>query len=161
MKMQINIEKVDQIIAKYQEDSTAYIRMLQEINKEFRYLPKEALTRVAEKLEIPLSQLYSMATFYKSFKLAPRGEHEIHVCMGTACHVRGAQKILDKISQKLKVLPGETTLDGKYTLETVNCLGACALGPLVTVDGKYSGKLTAKDTEKLLGGLYEKDSEPA
>ncbi len=157
--MQINIEKVDQIIGKYQEDSSALIRLLQEINREFRYLPKEALLRVAEKLDIPLSQLYSMATFYKSFKLTPSGQHEIHVCMGTACHVRGAQKILDTLTQKLHILPGETTADGQYTLETVNCLGACALGPLVTIDGKYTGKLKPKDAEKLVGGLYEKNSE--
>ncbi|MGI6677675.1 MAG: NAD(P)H-dependent oxidoreductase subunit E [Dehalobacterium sp.] len=153
------MEKVDQIISKYRGDSTALIRLLQDINREFRYLPKEALERVAEKLNIPLSQLYSMATFYKSFKLTPGGQHEIHVCMGTACHVRGSQKILETFSQKLSIQPGETTSDGQYTLETVNCLGACALGPLVTIDGKYSGNLKPKDAEKLLGGLYEKNSE--
>jgi NADH-quinone oxidoreductase subunit E len=157
--MQIKMEKVDQIISKYRGDSTALIRLLQDINREFRYLPKEALERVAEKLNIPLSQLYSMATFYKSFKLTPGGQHEIHVCMGTACHVRGSQKILETFSQKLSIQPGETTSDGQYTLETVNCLGACALGPLVTIDGKYSGNLKPKDAEKLLGGLYEKNSE--
>ncbi|MDO9534972.1 MAG: NAD(P)H-dependent oxidoreductase subunit E [Bacillota bacterium] len=99
-----------QIAERYSDDTTAYAALLQDINNEYRYLPREALERVSEKLEIPLSQLFSLATFYKSFNLVPRGKHEIHVCMGTACHVRGSQRILERIAHKLQVKPG-----GYYT----------------------------------------------
>lgn len=149
--MTVDLEKVDQIIAKFGNEATAQITILQEINSAFRYLPREALERVAEKTDTPLSRLFAMATFYKAFNLEPRGEQEICICMGTACHVRGAPRILDKLEQALKIKAGETTADGKYTLETVNCVGACALGPLVTVDGQYHGKLTLGKVEKLLG----------
>jgi NADH-quinone oxidoreductase subunit E len=152
----INLEKVDLLIEKYRGDTTAYISLLQDINKEFRYLPEQVLRHVAQKLDVPLSRLFSMATFYKSFNLTPRGEHEIHVCMGTACHVRGAHRILDRFSEFLQISPGETDPGGKYTLETVNCLGACALGPLATIDGKYYGRLTLKKAEALLEGYHEK-----
>lgn len=147
----IDLKKVDEIIEKHGNDSTARINILQEINGAFRYLPREAMERVAEKTSVPLSRLFAMATFYKSFNLSPRGKHDLCVCMGTACHVRGAPRILEKMEQILQVRAGETTEDGKYTLETVNCLGACALGPLVTVDGQYHGKLTTGKVEKLLG----------
>lgn len=149
--MVIDLEKLDSIIEQYGNDTSTYMDLLQEINGAFRYLPREALERVAEKNAVPLSQLYAMATFYRSFKLSPRGEHEICVCMGTACHVRGAPRILEKAEQTLKIRVGETSADGKYTLQTVNCLGACALGPLVTVDGAYYGKLNTAKVEKLLG----------
>ena len=149
--MIINLKKVDEIIDRYGDDATAQINMLQEINSVFRYLPREALERVAEKTAVPLSRLFGMATFYKSFNLLPRGRHEICICTGTACHVRGATSILDRAEQTLKIKAGETTPDGRFTLETVNCLGACALGPLVTVDGQYHGKLTAVKLKKLLG----------
>jgi NADH-quinone oxidoreductase subunit E len=159
--MEIDLKKIDQIVDKYGGDTAAYVSILQDINDEFRYLPREALIRVSEKLTVPLSRLFSLATFYKSFNLAPRGKHEIHVCMGTACHVRGSGRVLDRFAQKLKIEPGETTPDGEYTLETVNCLGACALGPLVTIDGRYHGKLTLNKADKLLGGYHEKDNEPS
>jgi NADH-quinone oxidoreductase subunit E len=159
--MAINLDTVDRITEKYRDDTTAFAALLQDINNEFRYLPREALERVSEILGIPLSQLFSLATFYKSFNLVPRGKHEIHVCMGTACHVRGAQRILERIGHKLQVKPGDTTSDGEYTLDTVNCVGACALGPLVTIDGKYYGKLTLNKADKLLGGFHEKDNEPS
>ncbi len=149
--MIIDLKKVDEIIERHDDDQTAQIDLLQEINSTFRYLPREALERVAEKTAVPLSRLFGMATFYKSFNLLPRGEHEVCICMGTACHVRGAARILAKAEHTLQTKAGETTADGKYTLETVNCLGACALGPLATVDGLYHGKLTTSKVEKLLG----------
>lgn len=149
--MEVQLKDIQPIIEKYRGQSTGYVALLQDIQNEYRYLPREALEITAEQLDIPLSRLYSMATFYKSFYLEPRGKHEVHVCMGTACHVRGALRILERLSQTLGVEPGETTENGEYTLETVNCVGACALGPLVTVDGRYFGQLTPGKSEKLIG----------
>ncbi len=149
--MSIERKEIQPIIEKYRGQTTGHVALLQDIQKEYRYLPREALEQVSQQLDIPLSQLYSMATFYNSFNLEPRGRHEVHVCMGTACHVRGAPRILERLSQKLGVEPGETTEDGEYTLETVNCVGACALGPLVTIEGRYYGQLTPGKAEKLTG----------
>ncbi len=159
-KMNVNSRKVDNskvdgIIEKYRDKKTAYISVLQDINSEFRYLPREALKRVSEKMEVPLSHLFRLATFYNSFSLMPKGEHEIQVCMGTACHVRGAPRILSKLTRDLHINPGETTADEKFTVETVNCVGACALGPLVVFDGTYFGHLNLKRIDKLLEGYHE------
>ncbi len=155
--LKLDLDKVDQIIEKYRHDKAPYIPLMQEINDEYRYLPEEALKRVSKALNISLSELYSLATFYKCFSLTPRGEHELQVCLGTACHVRGASQILEKITRNLQVEPGKTTDDGKYTVETVNCLGACALGPLVMIDDKYFGNLTPDKIDKMLGGNHEED----
>lgn len=156
----VDLQKVDHIIERgLKSEETEYISLLQEIQDEFRYLPKKALQRVSEKCSIPMSQLYSMATFYRSFNLEPRGECEICVCMGTACHVRGAQRILDRLSYRLGIGPGETTPDKKYTLETVNCLGTCAIGPLVTINGNYFGHLTTAKADRLVGGAGEENEE--
>ncbi len=143
-------EQVDQIVEKYRADDTAIVAILHDLNTTFRYLPREALERVSEQLSIPLSRLYSAATFYRSFDLAPCGEHEIQVCMGTACHVRGGELILDALSRRLGVKAGETTADGKFTLKRVNCLGACALGPLVSIDRQHHGHLSIRQAERLL-----------
>ena len=143
-------EQVDQIIDSYRGDSTAIVAILHEINTAFRYLPRAALERVSDQLSIPLSRLYSAATFYRSFDLEPCGEHEIQVCLGTACHVRGGGLILDALSRRLGVKPGETTADGRFTLKRVNCLGACALGPLVSIDRSHHGHLTIHQAERLL-----------
>jgi NADH-quinone oxidoreductase subunit E len=132
--------KIDQIIDKYQGDASALIQVLLEIQRENRWLPKEALEKVSEKLEVPLNQIQHVATFYKAFSLVPRGRHEIQVCMGTACHIRGAPRVLDMVQDLLGIHPGETDLDLKFSLETVNCLGCCAMGPVMVVDGKYHGK---------------------
>lgn len=145
--------KVGEIVNRYMSSEPDYIAMLQEIQDEFRYLPKKALTTCAKKLGVPLSKLYSLATFYSCFSLSPRGKYDIHVCMGTACHVRGAPKILDKLSRELNLNPGETSEDQNYSLETVNCVGACALGPLVTVNEEYKGNLSLKDVDKLIEKL--------
>ena len=155
-----NIEStVENICAKYNKSygEIDYIALMQEIQDELRYLPKQALKLCSEKLNVPLSQLYSLATFYNCFSLNPKGKYEIHVCIGTACHVRNAGKILDKISQQLNIKPGETSKDMNYSLETVNCVGACALGPLVTINGQYRGNLTMDEVGTILAEL--KDSE--
>jgi len=141
---------VDQIIDKYRGDSTAIVAILHDLNAALRYLPREALERVSDRLSIPLSHLYSAATFYRSFDLQPCGEHEIQVCLGTACHVRGSERILDALGRRLGIKPGETTADGKFTLKRVNCLGACALGPLVSIDHDHHGHLTIHRAERLL-----------
>lgn len=153
------LDKVDEIIEKYIHDEAPYVPLLHDINSEFRYLPKEALKRASQRLEVPLSHLFNLATFYKCFSLEPRGENEIQVCMGTACHVKGSPRILERICHKLQVHPGETTEDQKFTLETVNCVGACALGPLVIINDKYEGRLSYKKIDKLLEGYHEENKE--
>jgi len=148
-------EQVEKIVDKYRTEEIDLVAILHEINSSMRYLPKEALEVVSEELSIPLSRLYGMASFYRGFNLEPRGEHEIHVCLGTACHVRGGARILDRLSEKLGVGPGETTADQKFTLNRVNCVGACALGPLVVVDQRYHGRLDPLKAERLLEEYYE------
>jgi len=146
----MELKKVDEIIDKYNADKGGLIGIFQDIQQEFRYLPREAILRVVERLAIPLTQAYTVATFYKSFSLVPRGEHEIHVCLGTACHLRGGQRLVENFERTLSVPAGETTKDMKFTLETVNCLGACALAPLVRVDQKNYGKMTADRISKII-----------
>ena len=136
-------EQVEKILQKYQNDKGMLVSILQDVQDEYRYLPREALECVCEGLAIPMSRAYSIATFFKAFSLKPSGWHLIQVCLGTACHVRGADRILDKIERDLCICAGETTDDKKFTLETVNCVGACALGPMMLVDGAYEGELTA------------------
>lgn len=145
-----NESQLIEIINKYRNEKNALIPLLQDVSRLYNYLPKEALKKIAEELSIPLTQVYSVVTFYKAFSLKPRGKQHICVCMGTACHVRGAPKILEKFEQELKIKAGETTPNMEYTLDTVNCLGACALGPLVTIDDQYHGKMTNTNVEKVL-----------
>jgi NADH-quinone oxidoreductase subunit E len=145
-------QRVEPILDRYQRDQGLLVSVLQDIQAEYNYLPKEALVQVSQGLDIPLSQVYSVATFFKAFSLKPRGRHLINVCLGTACHVRGAVRILEEIERELNIKPRETTEDFKYTLETVNCVGACALGPIVIVDGKYSGQMKSNKVKPLLEG---------
>ena len=105
-------------------------------------LPKEVLDRVGERLQVPMSRILHIATFYKAFSLVPKGRHQVHVCMGTACHVRGATRVLDTVQDLTGLHPGETDPDMKFSLETVNCLGCCALGPVMEIDGKTHGKVS-------------------
>ena len=146
----VDLERVDDIVEKYENQRRHLIAILQEVQKEQNYLPREALFHLSKKLKVPFNEVYHVATFYRSFSLVPRGEHLIQVCMGTACHVRGAPRILERIERSLEVESGQTTTDYKFTLETVNCLGACALGPLMVIDGKYFGKMTASKVDKVL-----------
>jgi len=134
-------DKVDKIIDKYQGEASALIQILLEIQSENHWLPKEALEEVGRRLGVPLSRIQHVATFYKAFSLVPRGRHEIHICLGTACHVRGAPRVLDAVQDFLGIKPGETDTELRFSLETVNCLGCCALGPVMEVDGKYHGKM--------------------
>ena len=141
---------VESILEKWNYDSSSLISILLDIQDEYNYLPKETLIMVAEKLDIPLIDVYSVATFYTVFSLKPRGKHIISVCVGTACHVRGGQRILDRIQRNLSITPGETTDDNLFTLETVRCLGCCALGPVVVVDDSYYSHVTTKMADTML-----------
>ena len=143
-------DQIDKIIEKYPSDPSSLIQVLLEIQSENHWLPKEAIERVSEKLQVPLNRIQHIATFYKAFSLVPKGRHEIHVCVGTACHVRGAQRVLDRVQDLTGISPGETDLDMKFSLETVNCLGCCALGPVMVIDGEYHGKMAPAKSEEVL-----------
>ena len=142
--------KVKEILDNYQSDHSQLISILQDIQAEYHYLPPEALTQVSQAMEIPLTQVYSVATFFRSFSLMPRGKHTVHVCTGTACHVRGAMRVLEEMERELDITRGKTTKDLKFTLETVNCVGACALGPITMVDGEYTGQMQPDKVKTLL-----------
>jgi NADH-quinone oxidoreductase subunit E len=146
----MDIDRVDQIIDKYKAEPSSLIQVLLEIQSENHWLPKEALERVGKRLEVPYTRIQHIATFYKAFSLVPKGRHEIHVCVGTACHVRGAQRVLDTVQDSTGIAPGETDLDLRFSLETVNCLGCCALGPVVEIDGKTHGKMSPAQTADVL-----------
>lgn len=146
----VDINKIEEIIDRFPKVLSSLMGVLQEIQVEYKYLPKESLLAVADKMGIPLSRVYNVATFYNAFSLIPRGRHIIHVCLGTACHVRGSGKILEELERNLGVKAGETTEDMKFTLESVNCLGACALGPVMVIDGEYFGKVTSEKISSIL-----------
>jgi len=141
---------IEAIIDRFRGDKGQLVSILQDIQAECYYLPKDALEKVSQILDIPLSQVYSIATFFRAFSLTPRGRHLIKVCLGTACHVRGAARVLEKMERDLGIGRGGTTDDVKFTLETVNCVGACALGPMVIVDDEYSGQMKTDKIEALL-----------
>jgi len=135
-------DKIDVIINKYQGKASSLIQVMMEIQEENHWLPREVLVKISEKLEVPLSRVLRIATMYKTFSLTPKGRHEIHVCTGTACQVRGAQRVLDKVQDLIGIKPGETDLDSKFSLESVNCQGCCSLGPVMEVDGKPHAKMS-------------------
>jgi NADH-quinone oxidoreductase subunit E len=141
---------IETIIDRFQGDKAQLVSILQDIQAEYYYLPKDALEKVSQILNIPLSQVYSVATFFRAFSLTPRGRHLIKVCLGTACHVRGAARVLEKMERDLGVSRGETTDNLKFTLETVNCVGCCALGPMVIIDEEYFGQMKSDKVSSLL-----------
>ena len=142
--------QIDTIIHQNGDKESAILSILQDVQAKEKYLPKEALEYIGEKLHIPLNKIYRIATFYRAFSLSPRGKHEVCVCMGTACHVRGAQRIIDQVKLALDIRPGEMTKDRNFTLETVNCLGVCAAGPVVAIDGQYFGKMSSAKVDGTL-----------
>jgi len=150
----MEIDKVDKIIDKHGGDASSLLQIMLDVQSENNWLPKQALDRVGEKLEVPMNRIQHIATFYKAFSLVPKGRHNVHVCVGTACHVRGATRILDSVEESTGIKSGETDLDLKFSVETVNCLGCCALGPVVEVNGKVHGKMTPVKTSEALK-LYE------
>ena len=142
--------KVRSVLNRHAFQKRALIPILQDIQSEYNYLPELALRIVARSLEVPLIDVISVATFYRAFSLKPRGKHVITVCLGTACHVRGGPKILAEFERRLDIKAGETTEDHRFTLESVNCLGACALGPIAVVDGNYFGQMKARTVDRLI-----------
>ncbi len=134
--------EIEAILKQNGNKESAILSVLQDVQAKEKYLPQDALEYIGQRLHIPLNKIYRMATFYRAFSLSPKGKHELCVCMGTACHVRGAQRIVDQIKLQLDIHPGETTKDKNFTLDTVNCLGVCAAGPVVAIDGQYFGKMS-------------------
>ena len=143
-------QKTKSILDNYQRDQGMLVSILQDIQAEYNYLPKKVLVEVSQALGAPLSQVYSVATFFKAFSLEPRGRHLVNVCLGTACHVRGAVRVLEAIERELEIKADRTTKDLKFTLETVNCVGACALGPIVIINGEYHGQMKTDKVKALL-----------
>jgi len=150
------MKKIDQILQNRQGSSSELIEVLQDVQETLSYLPEDVLRVVSERLSVPLIEVFRVANFYKAFTLKPRGRHLVTVCMGTACHVRGAPKFADEVLGLLKIKPGETTADGEFTVETVNCLGACALGPIIILDGKYYEHMTAGKLRVLILKISKK-----
>ena len=146
----MDMNRIDQIVDKHRAEASSLIQILLDIQSENHWLPKEALERVGVRLDVPASRIQHIATFYKAFSLVPRGRHEVHICVGTACHVRGATRILDTVEEATGIKSGETDLALKFSLETVNCLGCCALGPVLEVDGTVHGKMTPIKTAEVL-----------
>ena len=152
-------EKLQSIAERYKSGKMSLIAVMQDISQEYGYLPEEVLQEVSRLIEVPISIFYSLATFYSSFRLEPIGKKHVCVCVGTACHVRGASQVVDTLERDLQLTAGETSKDGNFTLETVNCLGACALGPLITVNGEYYGKMDQKKVARLIKSIRQEISE--
>jgi NADH-quinone oxidoreductase subunit E len=146
----MEVSKIDGIIRQYGARESAILAILQDIQAEEKYLPKETLEYVSQRMEIPLGQVFRIATFYNALSLKPRGRHKIDVCLGTACHVRGGERILSKLERDLGVSVGETTKDKRFTLESVHCVGCCSLGPVAVVDGDVYGRLSQDKVPALL-----------
>lgn len=150
------MEKIQSTIDRYQEGQISLVGVLQDVSSLFGYLPEETLRDIAREIDVPISTFYSLVTFYNSFRLEPIGKKHVCVCTGTACHVRGAERVLDTMERELDLEAGQTSDDLEFTLETVNCLGACALGPLVTVNGEYHGNIDQKKVHKLVRKIRKK-----
>jgi len=146
----MEVSKIDGVIEQYGARESALLAILQDIQAEEKYLPKEALEHVSQKMNIPLVQVFRIATFYNALSLKPRGRHKIDVCLGTACHVRGGNKILEKMERDLGITVGETTKDKRFTLESVHWVGCCSLGPVAVVDGDVFGRLSQDKVPALL-----------
>ncbi|HNY49483.1 MAG TPA: NADH-quinone oxidoreductase subunit NuoE [Smithella sp.] len=151
--------KTKQIVKKYGNSKSGMIAVLQDIQEAFNYLPKEALKTAAKAMNVPFSRVYEAATFYTAFSLKPRGKNIVKICMGTACHVRGAAALQDKFERTLGIKPGETTKDNKFSLETVNCVGACALGPVVVINTDYHGQVTMKKIDKIIDNINKEGAQ--
>jgi NADH-quinone oxidoreductase subunit E len=146
----MEVSKIDGIIRQYGGRESAILAILQDIQSEEKYLPKETLEYVSQRMQISLGQVFRIATFYNALSLKPRGRHKIDVCLGTACHVRGGERILSKLERDLGVSVGETTKDKRFTLESVHCVGCCSLGPVAVIDGDVFGRLSQDKVPALL-----------
>lgn len=146
----VDIDKVEHIIDSYGDEKGVLIQILLDVQKQYNWLPPETLKVVSDRLDIPITRVYRVASFYQALSLEPRGEHLVKVCLGTACHVRGGVRVMERLTQIMGIEDEGTTRDMKFTLERVNCLGCCALGPIVTVDGEYHGKMTPEKVPEAL-----------
>jgi NADH-quinone oxidoreductase subunit E len=144
---------IEEIVNRYDRDTGMLIPMMQDLQAECGYLPAEQLRRLSGRLDVPISRVYSVATFYSSFHLAPKGQHEVTLCMGTVCHLKGAGQISEAIREEFQVEPGGTTPDRLFTFQPVNCVGACALAPVMVVDGKYYDSMTPESALRIIHGL--------
>jgi len=145
-----NPEKLEAILSHYQGGSADLIPVLQDIQDEYNYLPKDQLKVVAHRMQVPLTQVYSVATFFKMFSLEPKGRHQIRVCLGTTCHLRGGQRLVETLARRLEVEVGHATEDLNFSLETVGCLGSCAQAPLMMIDDRYFGSMAVDKITKIL-----------
>ncbi|MCL2126747.1 MAG: NADH-quinone oxidoreductase subunit NuoE [Treponema sp.] len=143
------------LVESYPKDRRHSLAILQDIQRHFGYIPREAFDILAPYLDVKFSRLYSMATFYRALSLTPKGKHVIRVCDGTACHIRGAPVLLDALKRSLGISAGETTKDGMFTIDTVNCLGACAIAPVMVVDERYYPRVKPDEVEKILNTIRE------
>ena len=146
---------LSEILKKYGKDKSQLVSILQDIQSEYNYLPRQALEKLSKKMDIPRSQIYSMATFFRAFSLKKRGKHIVNVCLGTACHVRGAELIVESLERQLGVGRGQTTQDLNFTLESVNCMGCCATGPVVKIGEEYFGHMANDKVEPMLKKFRE------
>lgn len=146
----LDVTPVDQILSRYPEITGNLISVLHEIQSHYNYLPEDALRHLSKQSGVPVTRLYSIATFYHFFSLKPKGRHQIHVCLGTACHVKGGQRVLDEVKRRLGVNEGETTADGKYTVNEVRCVGACSFAPVVVVDNDTHCGMTSRKVPDIL-----------
>lgn len=151
----MDAERLENILSKYEGESTDLIPVLQDIQDNYNYLPKDELKVVAARLNVPLTQIYSVATFYTMFSLVPKGEHQLKVCLGTTCHLRGGRRLVDSLASRLGCEVGYTTKDGTFSLETVGCLGSCAQAPVMMIDDKYYARVTVDKVPKILK-MYQK-----
>jgi NADH:ubiquinone oxidoreductase subunit E len=149
----MNVGRVDEIIDEYQADRMCTLAILQDVQAEYKYLPRDAIIETANRLGVTLGEVYRMATFFRAFSLEPKGENTIKVCLGTACHVRGAVQILEQFERDLGIKAGETSLDGRFSLDVVMCLGACALGPVVVVNEDTHGEMSPDKAHQLVAQL--------
>ncbi len=162
----MNLDRVEQIISSYSDDPLRVhsLAILEDIQREFNFLPRQGLELVAKRLDMPLGHVYQLATFFKAFSLSPKGEHQCKVCLGTACHVKGGALILETLEKELRIKVGSTTADGKFSLEGVRCLGACALAPIVVVDKQPHGQMTADAAVRMVNevrGVKKAEAAPA
>ena len=155
-----NAGAVAQIVERYASDADMLIPMMQDVQAEYGYLPQAELKELSGRLDVPLAQIYSVATFYASFRLMPKGDHTIQLCLGTVCFLKGADKISKAIQGEFELVPGGTSADGKFTFSPVNCVGACALAPMMVVDGEYHGGLSVDSAVELLHKITAGDKPP-
>jgi len=156
MKVDSSIDYIEsnEILKKYPKEKRFTLAILQDVQKKYGFIPRETMTYIAEYLSLPVSDIYSMATFYKALSLKPKGKYIIKICNGTACHIRGSNALIEAVTEELNIRPGETTDDGLFSIEIVNCLGACALAPVMVIDDKYYGGMT-KEKVKLVIKEYK------